>query len=156
ALMPELPSMMIAHVLIPEIDASLPTSLSPALVQDFLRTQLGYNGIIFTDDLCMGAIAKQYSPAQSVALALRAGCDLPLVCHSACEHLESIAEAIAQLPEDILEEVERRVNAFRFPLSARPPMTFIEWHEYLEDNRAFNAEVPRLDTASPGSPVQDY
>ncbi len=156
ALMPELPSMMIAHVLIPEIDAELPTSLSPALVRDFQRTQLGYNGIIFTDDLCMGAIAKQYTPAQSVALALRAGCDLPLVCHNACEHLESIAEAIAQLPEDILEEVERRVNAFRFPLSARPPMTFIEWHDYLADNRAFNAEVPSLDTPAPGSPVQDY
>jgi beta-N-acetylhexosaminidase len=156
ALMPELPSMMIAHVLIPEIDATLPTSLSPALVQDFLRTQLGYNGIIFTDDLCMGAIAKQYTPAQSVSLALRAGCDLPLVCHNACEHLESIAEAISQLPAEIMEEVERRVNAFRFPLSARTPMTFIEWHDYLADNRAFNAEVPAHTTAAPGSPVQDY
>ena len=148
--------MMIAHVLIPEIDAQLPTSLSPALVQDFLRTQLGYNGIIFTDDLCMGAIAKQYSPAQSVALALRAGCDLPLVCHNACDHLEAIAEAVSLLPEDILEEVERRVNTFRFPLSARSPMTFIEWHDYLADNRAFSAEVPALDTPAPGSPVQDY
>lgn len=156
ALMPELPSMMIAHVLIPEIDATLPTSLSPALVQDFLRTQLGYNGIVFTDDLCMGAIAKQYTPAQSVALALRAGCDLPLVCHNACEHLESIAEAISQLPAEIMEEVERRVNAFRFPLSTRTPMTFIEWHDYLADNRAFNAEVPAHTTAAPGSPVQDY
>ena len=43
ALMPELPSLMIAHLLIPEIDAELPTSLSPALVQGFLRDQLGYD-----------------------------------------------------------------------------------------------------------------
>lgn len=156
ALMPELPSMMIAHVLIPEIDANLPTSLSPALVRDFLRNQLGYEGIVFTDDLCMGAIAKQYSPAQSVALALTAGCDLPLVCHNACEHLEAIAEAVKALPEDVLEEAERRINAFRFPLSARTPMTFIEWHDYLQDNRAFNAEVPSLQVAAPASPVQNY
>lgn len=156
ALMPELPSMMIAHVLIPEIDANLPTSLSPALVRDFLRNQLGYEGIVFTDDLCMGAIAKQYSPAQSVALALTAGCDLPLVCHNACEHLETIAEAVKALPEDVLEEAERRINAFRFPLSARTPMTFIEWHDYLQDNRAFNAEVPSLQVAAPASPVQNY
>ena len=54
ALMPELPSLMIAHLLIPEIDAKLPTSLSPALVQGFLRDQLGYEGVVFTDDLCMG------------------------------------------------------------------------------------------------------
>lgn len=156
ALMPELPSMMIAHVLIPEIDAQLPTSLSPVLVQDFLRTQLGYSGIIFTDDLCMGAIAKQYTPAESVALALRAGCDLPLVCHHACEHLDAIAAAVDRLPADVLEEVERRVNAYRFPLSVRPPMTFIEWHDYLADNKKFNEEVPRLSTPAPGSPVQDY
>ena len=156
ALMPELPSMMIAHVLIPEIDPHLPTSLSPALVRDFLRTQLGYEGIIFTDDLCMGAIAKLYTPAESVELALRAGCDLPLVCHNACDHLEAIAEAVAQLPQDLMEEVERRVNAFRFPFAVRPPMTFIEWHDYLEDNRGFNALVPSLSTPAPGSPVQDY
>ena len=154
--MPELPSMMIAHVLIPEIDAALPTSLSPALVQDFLRNQLGYEGIIFTDDLCMGAIAKQYSPAESVVLALRAGCDLPLVCHQACDHLEAIAEAVSRLPEDIMEEVERRINAFRFPLAARSPMTFIAWHDYLSDNREFNSLVPTLSTPAPGSPVQDY
>lgn len=156
ALMPELPSMMIAHVLIPEIDPVLPTSLSPALVQDFLRNQLGYEGIIFTDDLCMGAIAKQYTPAESVALALRAGCDLPLVCHQACEHLEAIADAVSRLPEDIMEEVERRVNAFRFPLAARPPMSFIAWHDYLADTREFNSLIPSLSTPAPGSPVQDY
>lgn len=156
ALMPELPSMMIAHVLIPEIDPALPTSLSPALVQDFLRSQLGYEGIIFTDDLCMGAIAKQYTPAESVAMALRAGCDLPLVCHNACEHLEAIADAVSRLPENIMEEVERRINAFRFPLSSRRPMTFIEWHDYLSDTCAFNAQVPSSCSATPGSPVQDY
>ncbi|MBR7109725.1 MAG: hypothetical protein IKC90_06770, partial [Akkermansia sp.] len=89
-------------------------------------------------------------------MALKAGCDLPLVCHNACEHLEAIAAAVAQLPDTVTEEVERRINSFRFPLSARPIMSFIEWHDYLEDNRAFNAEVPALATPAPGSPVQDY
>ncbi|MDO4528470.1 MAG: glycoside hydrolase family 3 N-terminal domain-containing protein, partial [bacterium] len=59
ALMPELPSLMIAHLLVPEMDAELPTSLSPEMVQGFLRDQLGYEGVVFTDDLCMGAIAKR-------------------------------------------------------------------------------------------------
>ncbi len=155
ALMPELPSLMIAHLLIPEIDAELPTSLSPALVQGFLRDQLGYEGVVFTDDLCMGAIAKRYSPAESAALALRAGCDLPLVCHNAVEHLETVAAAVAALPEELLEQVERRIERFRLHLSTQSPMGFIEWNDYLKNVAAFTASVPEV-SAAPGSPVQGY
>lgn len=156
ALMPELPSMMIAHLLIPEIDSELPTSLSPALVQGFLRDQLGYEGVVFTDDLCMGAIAKRYSPAESAALALLAGCDLPLICHDACEHLEAAAEAISRLPQAVLQAVEARVERFRMGLHTRQPMPFIQWREYLADVREFNSKVPALSAQMPGSPVQDY
>ena len=155
ALMPELPSLMIAHLLIPGIDAELPTSLSPALVQGFLRDQLGYEGVVFTDDLCMGAIAKRYSPAESAALALRAGCDLPLVCHNAVEHLETVAAAVAALPEELLEQVERRIERFRLHLSTQRPMGFIEWNDYLKNVAAFTASVPEV-SAAPGSPVQGY
>ena len=155
ALMPELPSLMIAHLLIPEIDAELPTSLSPALVQGFLRDQLGYEGVVFTDDLCMGAIAKRYTPAESAALALRAGCDLPLVCHDAVEHLDAVAAAVAELPDDILEAVERRVERFRLHISTQKPMAFIEWNDYLKNVADFTACVPEVGV-SPGSPVQTY
>ncbi len=156
ALMPELPSLMVAHLLIPEMDAQLPTSLSPELVQGFLRDQLGYEGVVFTDDLCMGAIAQRYSPAQSVPLALRAGCDLPLVCHGAAEQLDAIATAVATLPPTLLAEVEERVNRFRLQIAQAPCMTFLEWNDYLRDCTAFCARVPEPDTAAPGSPVQDY
>ena len=155
ALMPELPSLMIAHLLIPEIDAELPTSLSPALVQGFLRDQLGYEGVVFTDDLCMGAIAKRYTPAESAALALRAGCDMPLVCHDVVEHLESVAAAIEALPEDILEPVARRVERFRLHISTQKPMSFIEWNDYLKNVADFTASVPEVGS-TPGSPVQNY
>ena len=155
ALMPELPSLMIAHLLIPEIDAELPTSLSPALVQGFLRDQLGYEGVVFTDDLCMGAIAKRYTPAESAALALRAGCDLPLVCHDAVEHLDAVAAAIAGLPADILEAVERRVERFRLHISTQRPMPFIEWNDYLKNVADFTSSVAEV-SATPGSPVQGY
>lgn len=155
ALMPELPSLMIAHLLIPEIDAELPTSLSPALVQGFLRDQLGYEGVVFTDDLCMGAIAKRYSPAESVPLALRAGCDLPLVCHDAVEHLEAVAAAVAELPADILDAVERRIERYRLHIATQKPMGFIEWNDYLKNVAGFTASVPEVG-AAPGSPVQNY
>ncbi len=155
ALMPELPSVMIAHLLIPEIDALMPTSLSPALVQGFLRDQLGYEGVVFTDDLCMGAIAKRFTPAESAALALRAGCDLPLVCHQAVEHLEAVAAAVAELPAEILETVEQRVARYRLHISTQRPMAFIEWNDYLKNVTEWNASVEEV-SADPGSPVQDY
>ncbi len=156
ALMPELPSLMVAHLLIPEMDAELPTSLSPELVQGFLRDQLGYEGVVFTDDLCMGAIAGRYAPAESVPLALRAGCDLPLVCHEAAEHLEAVAAAVAELPRRILEEAQERINRFRLQMVSLPCMSFLEWNEYLRNAADFCARVPEPGTAVPGSPVQDY
>ncbi len=156
ALMPELPSLMVAHLLIPEMDAELPTSLSAELVQGFLRDQLGYEGVVFTDDLCMGAIAKRYTPAQSVPLALRAGCDLPLVCHGAADWLEEIAAAVAELPRPLLADAEERINRFRLQIAHEPSMTFLEWNEYLRDCAAFCARVPEPAAPTPGSPVQDY
>ena len=155
ALMPELPSLMIAHLLIPEIDAQLPTSLSPALVQDFLRTQLGYEGVVFTDDLCMGAIANRYTPAESAALAWRAGCDLPLVCHGAVDQLEAVASAYENLPAAIKDAVEQRVERFRLHISTPRPMAFIEWNDYLKNVADFTASVDEV-KVSPGSPVQNY
>ncbi len=156
ALMPELPSLMVAHLLIPEMDAELPTSLSPELVQGFLRDQLGYEGVVFTDDLCMGAIARRYTPAESVPLALRAGCDLPLVCHDTMDHLEQIAEAVSALPRQVLADAEERINRFRLQIAQEPCMTFLEWNEYLQSVDAFCARVPEPGTVTPGSPVQNY
>lgn len=155
ALMPELPSLMIAHVLIPEIDPDFPASLSPALVRDFLRLQLGYEGIVFTDDLCMGAITSQYSPAQSVPLALRAGCDLPLVCHGAAECLEEVAEAVKLLPDDVLSPVGERIARYRMMISTLPPMTFLMWNDFLRDVEAFVSSASG-DEADPDSPVARY
>lgn len=156
ALMPELPSLMIAHLLIPEIDAELPSSLSPKLVQGFLRDQLGYDGVVFTDDLCMGAIAEHYTPAQSVSLALQAGCDLPLVCHDVTEHLEAVASAVDALPMGTLDSAMERIERFRRLLTMEPPMTFLEWNDYLRDVAAFNKTVPEVGSTLPYSPVQSY
>ena len=158
ALMPELPSLMIAHLMVPHMDAQRPSSLSPEMVQSFLRDQLGYDGVVFTDDLCMGAIARQYTPAQAAALALQAGCDAPLICHGVTEHLEAAAEAISRLPMGILAEAQRRLEKFRMLIpQATPPMSFLEWREYVADVSAFCDQVPEpAEENTPASPVQSY
>ena len=157
ALAPELPSVMIAHLLIPEIDPDLPTSLSPALIRDFLRRQLGYEGVVFTDDLCMGAIAARYTPEQSVPLALCAGCDLPLVCHHVCDRLEDIAAAIErEVPRTVRREAEERIMNFRFFCHTESAMSFLQWNDYLRHTADFCKRVPEPAAPLPSSAVQTY
>lgn len=158
ALMPELPSLMIAHLMVESMDAALPSSLSPVVIQDFLRRQLGYSGVVFTDDLCMGAITRQYSPARAAQLALLAGADAPLICHDVCEHLSAAAAAIAELPQQLLRAAEERLTRFRRLIPPpQQPMSFLVWREYLRDLQAFCARVPEpQQPAAPSSPVQSY
>ena len=158
ALMPELPSLMLAHLMLPGVDAELPTSLSPALVRDFLRLRLGYEGVVFTDDLCMGAIAQKYTPAEAAALALSAGCDAPLICHDIQLHLPAAAEQLRALPQQVLCDACLRLERYRLLIPAPPkPMCFLEWREFTANLSAYCASVPEAPLpAAPDSPVQRY
>ena len=64
---------MMAHVLFPELDPDLPASLSPAIVDGILRRELGYEGVVLTDDLEMKAVADRWTPDRSAVLAMQAG-----------------------------------------------------------------------------------
>ncbi|MFL5628754.1 MAG: glycoside hydrolase family 3 N-terminal domain-containing protein [Ktedonobacteraceae bacterium] len=72
------PMVMVTHILNPQLDPRLPTSLSPHVVTDMLRKQLNFNGVIISDTLWMGGISNTYNLAQAAVLAVRAGTDLLL------------------------------------------------------------------------------
>jgi beta-N-acetylhexosaminidase len=76
-------SMMTAHVVYPALDAERAATLSPRIAGDLLRGELGYDGVLFSDDLEMQAIAGHAAPEASAPLAILAGCDVLLVCSSA-------------------------------------------------------------------------
>ncbi|WP_461227035.1 glycoside hydrolase family 3 N-terminal domain-containing protein [Lacticaseibacillus suihuaensis] len=71
-------SIMVTHIVMRQIDADLPASLSPKVITGLLRNELGFGGVIITDDLAMGAI-QQYDAAHGLktpdVLALKAGND---------------------------------------------------------------------------------
>jgi beta-N-acetylhexosaminidase len=71
-------SVMVAHVFNSKIDPSYPASLSNKTVNDLLRKKLGYNGVVITDDLQMGAIQSKYSLRDTLKLAINAGDDILL------------------------------------------------------------------------------
>lgn len=72
------PMVMVTHILNPQLDPTLPTSLSPNVVTKLLRQQLNFKGVIISDTLWMGGISNTYSLAQAAVLAVKAGTDLLL------------------------------------------------------------------------------
>jgi beta-N-acetylhexosaminidase len=75
------PAVMTAHLLVPQWD-DLPATLSAVALQSWLRQKLGFQGVVITDDLKMGAIAGQLPVAQAARQALAAGADLLLICNN--------------------------------------------------------------------------
>ncbi|MBN1361104.1 MAG: hypothetical protein JW993_10945 [Sedimentisphaerales bacterium] len=74
-----LPSIMLAHTTVPAADPSMQIStVSRRIVTGLLRERLGFEGVITTDSITMGALMERYGVARSCALAIKAGCDLVL------------------------------------------------------------------------------
>jgi beta-N-acetylhexosaminidase len=72
-------SIMLGHLYHEDLDPEYPTSLSPAVVDTLLRKQLGFQGLILTDDLQMKAITDKYGIEEAACLALAAGVDMIII-----------------------------------------------------------------------------
>ncbi len=72
-------SLMLGHLFNRNLDPQYPATLSRIVIQDLLRTQIGFNGVVITDDLQMKAITDKYGLEESVCLALAAGADMVIV-----------------------------------------------------------------------------
>ncbi len=77
------PVMLVAHGYYPalqttEAERQLPSSASPAIIQGLLRERCGFQGVIITDDMCMGAITKHRNPVEAALASLKAGVDILL------------------------------------------------------------------------------
>jgi beta-glucosidase-like glycosyl hydrolase len=72
---------MTAHVLYPSLDPDYPATLSPAIIDGILRRSMGYDRVVVTDDLDMGAVAQHHAPDESALMALKAGVDVLMFCN---------------------------------------------------------------------------
>jgi beta-N-acetylhexosaminidase len=84
-----LPGVMVAHILLPAEDAA-PASLSARWIRGVLRTDLNFQGAIFTDDLSMGAVAAGSDIVERCQRALGAGCDMLLVCNDPASRSQAL------------------------------------------------------------------
>jgi beta-N-acetylhexosaminidase len=121
-------TVMTSHIVVREIDDARPATLSPEIVAGLLRKELNFTGVVVTDDLAMGAVAKHWTPAQIAVLAAKAGCDLLELCrgHDAqVEMVEALVRAVesGEVPFKEAEAAEGRVRALkeRFLAGYRDP-----------------------------------
>jgi beta-N-acetylhexosaminidase len=92
-------SLMSCHVLVPVFDELRPGTLSPAIVQGLMRDELGWQGLVFTDDMEMKAITSRMPVPEACVAAVAAGCDAVLVCSGNHDLQAATLEALIRAVE---------------------------------------------------------
>jgi len=101
---------MTSHIRYPQIDPEYPATLSGPILKGLLRKDLGFEGVILSDSMNMGAIRRFYDPAESTLMALNAGVDIVMLSEEHYDH------SVDYLPKQIasLEHVKKAVEEGRF------------------------------------------
>ncbi|MBT8486147.1 MAG: beta-N-acetylhexosaminidase [Phycisphaerales bacterium] len=105
-------SVMTAHVVAESIDADRPATLSPAVVDGMLRRELGYDGVVISDDLEMKAISERMDVGDAAVQAVAAGVDLVLCCHD-LDRQRAVIAALADAIERGVVSGDRVASAHR-------------------------------------------
>jgi len=106
-------TMMTGHLAVPvfEPDADVPATLSPLVLTNLLRGELGFDGLIFTDAMNMGGVTVRYAPGEAAVRAILAGSDMVLMSPAPDAALAAIKQAAVtgRLPISRIDEAVRRV-----------------------------------------------
>lgn len=103
--------MMIAHILYPKIDKNYPASMSNIIINEILRGELNYNGVVVSDDMTMGAIVDNYGIEEGTIEFLKSGGDIALICHGT----ENTINVIEKIKEELdngklsIHEIDKKV-----------------------------------------------
>jgi beta-N-acetylhexosaminidase len=97
---------MLSHIRYSGIDADWPASLSPKIAGTWLRKDLGYSGVVMTDDLDMGAVSKHFDIRTATRQVFNAGVDIALVCHRS-PRMEEALEELLRLSSESTEGMDR-------------------------------------------------
>jgi beta-N-acetylhexosaminidase len=117
-------SMMICHGWYPRFESKKkPASLSRRVVTQLLREEMGFEGLVMTDDLDMGAILNGYGLEETIRLAIAAGNDLAMICHRIPE-IENVHRILGTLLRGQIDRAQESVARFKKKLA--PPHEFSE------------------------------
>jgi beta-N-acetylhexosaminidase len=133
-----LAAIMTAHVVFEAIDPAVPATMSRDVLEGVLRKEVGFAGVVVSDDLEMKAIADNYGISEAVTRGAAAGVDLFLVCHQAklqLDAIESLVRAVESgaVPRARIEQANHRLQAFqsRFVRRAERRFALLGQREHL-------------------------
>lgn len=106
---PPEPWAMTAHVVYEAYDPDLPATLSPTVIEDVIRGEIGFDGIVISDDLSMGALKGSFE--ERARTALTAGCDILLHCNGAMAEMEALAVAADEIGGTTTARLARSLEA---------------------------------------------
>lgn len=115
----EHPMIMVNAVKVPSIDANHPVSLSKPIITDWLRNELGFDGVVMTDDIEVGAAIAGMSIEDYAVRTINAGSDMVILCKHA-KHIKAVHDALTQavengtISEARLDESVRRIMLMKF------------------------------------------
>jgi beta-N-acetylhexosaminidase len=101
------PAGMVAHIVYAALDPERPASLSPKVIEETIRRDIGFHGLLLSDDIQMAALSG--AQGERAAAAVAAGCDLALHCSGDLEEMEEVAGALGPMTED----AQQRLDAAR-------------------------------------------
>jgi beta-N-acetylhexosaminidase len=107
------PMAMTAHIVYPAVDSARPATLSPRVIHGVIRGEIGFDGVLISDDLGMGALSGGLDGR--VRMSLAAGCDLALVSNNPLAEMAEAASAARPLSGDALRRTEAALALLRPP-----------------------------------------
>lgn len=126
------PAVMTAHIVLKDVDAGVPATLSPKVLTDELRGKLGFKGLVITDGMNMGAIVKKFDRGGAAAVsAFKAGADVVLMPVNASASVAAIVRAVDRgelTRERLIESAARIVATTRHHQVKTPPLSVVGSH----------------------------
>ncbi|GMV21766.1 MAG: hypothetical protein AMXMBFR57_17150 [Acidimicrobiia bacterium] len=92
-------AIMTAHILVPSLDEDVPATMSRRIVTGILKGELGFDGMVVSDDLGMNAVAATWPTPEAMVASLEAGCDVVLLCNSTLDDQVAAFEAVIRAAE---------------------------------------------------------
>ncbi|MEE2970280.1 MAG: beta-N-acetylhexosaminidase [Pseudomonadota bacterium] len=115
----DMPCAMTAHVMFTDIDPDKPATTSTAMIDDVIRGEIGFDGLLFSDDLGMEALSGTLPERASAVLA--AGCDIALECWGDLEKMRAVAPGVPPMSDAAMTRYDRMRNAVGAPDDADIP-----------------------------------
>jgi beta-N-acetylhexosaminidase len=109
------PMAMTAHVIYSAIDKTAPATLSRKIIKSVIREQIGFRGLLITDDLSMKALSGSFE--EKCTKALKAGCDMLLHCNGVLSEMREVAASAGELKGKAMRRAKMALKSARKPQS---------------------------------------